>query len=60
MDAIENILTRKSVRQFDSKEIEQEKIDLLLKAAMASPSGVNKQPWKFIVVKSEEKKKESH
>lgn len=34
MDAIENILTRKSVRQFDSKEIEQEKIDLLLKAAM--------------------------
>lgn len=57
MDAIENILTRKSVRQFDSKEIEQEKIDLLLKAAMASPSGVNKQPWKFIVVKSEENKK---
>ena len=57
MDAIENILTRKSVRRFEDKEIEQDKIDNLLKAAMASPSGVNKQPWKFIVVKSEENKK---
>ena len=57
MDAIENILTRKSVRQFEDKEIGQDKIDNLLKAAMASPTGVNKQPWKFIVVKSEENKK---
>ena len=57
MDAVENILTRKSVRQFEDKEIEQDKIDYLLKAAMASPSGVNKQPWKFIVIKSEENKK---
>ena len=57
MDAVENILTRKSVRNFADKEIEQEKIDQLLKAAMASPSGVNKQPWKFVVVKSEENKK---
>lgn len=56
MDAIENILTRKSVRQFADVDIEQDKIDNLLKAAMASPSGVNKQPWKFIVVKSEENK----
>ena len=56
MDAVENILTRKSVRQFDDKEIEQDKIDCLLKAAMSSPSGVNKQPWKFVVVKSEENK----
>lgn len=51
MDAVENILTRKSVRQFEDREIEQDKIDQLLKAAMASPSGDNKQPWKFIVIK---------
>ena len=57
MDAVENILTRKSVRNFSDKEIEQEKIDQLLKAAMASPSGVNKQPWKFVVVKTNENKK---
>ena len=54
MDALENILTRKSVRQFADQEIEEDKIDTLLKAAMSAPSGVNKQPWKFIVVKSKE------
>ena len=56
MDALEVILTRKSVRQFDEREIEEEKINTLLKAAMASPSGVNKQPWKFVVVKTKENK----
>ena len=55
MDAIEAILTRKSVRNFASKEVEQEKIDILLKAAMAAPSAVNKQPWKFVVIKNKEK-----
>ena len=58
MDAIETILTRKSVRNFANKEIEEEKIDLLMKAAMASPSAVNKQPWKFIVIKNAEKREE--
>ena len=56
MDALENILTRKSVRNFADKEIEQEKIDILLKAAMAAPSAVNRQPWLFYVCKSEEAK----
>ena len=56
MDAISNILTRKSVRNFSDKEIEQDKIDKLLQAAMAAPSGVNMQPWKFIVVKTKENK----
>lgn len=56
MDAIETILTRKSVRSFSEKEIEQEKIDTLMKAAMAAPSAVNRQPWVFYVIKSEEVK----
>lgn len=56
METIEAILTRKSVRQFAEKEIEQDKLDILLKAAMAAPSGVNAQPWKFIVVKDQKKK----
>ena len=57
MDAIENILTRKSVRNFADKEIEEEKIDMLLKAAMSAPSAINKQPWVFYVCKGEEVKK---
>lgn len=50
MDAIENILTRHSVREFNDAPVEQEKIELILKAGFAAPSAVNKQPWHFIVV----------
>jgi len=48
--AINIIMTRKSVRKFIDKEIEDEKIKTMLSAAMAAPSAVNKQPWDFIIV----------
>jgi len=48
--AIENIMTRTSIRQFTDQPVEQEKIDILLKAAMAAPTAVNLQPWHFIVI----------
>ena len=56
METIDAILTRKSVRNFAKKEVEEEKITTLLKAGMAAPSGVNLQPWKFLVIKDEEAK----
>jgi len=48
--AIENIMTRTSIRQFKEQPVEQEKIDIMLKAAMAAPTAVNLQPWHFIVI----------
>ena len=49
--AIENIMTRTSIRQYnDGQPVEQEKIDIMLKAAMAAPTAVNLQPWHFIVI----------
>ncbi len=48
--AIETILARKSVRSFLPKPVEEEKIELMLKAGMAAPSGKNHQPWEFIVI----------
>ena len=57
METLQAIMTRKSVRSFSSKAIEEEKIEALLKAAMAAPSAINRQPWTFYVVKSDEKKK---
>lgn len=48
--AIENIMTRVSVREFTGEFISQEQIDTLLRAAMAAPSALNHQPWAFIVV----------
>lgn len=48
--AIETILARKSVRSFQPKPVEEEKIELMLKAGMSAPSGKNTQPWEFIVI----------
>ena len=37
-------------KEFDDKEIERKKIDKVLRAAMQAPSGMNRQPWEFVVV----------
>lgn len=47
---LENIHNRKSVRQFTSEPVSEEHIQTLLKAAMAAPTAVNFQPWRFVVV----------
>lgn len=49
-DAIENIMSRKSVRKFLDRKVEEEKVLTLLKAGMAAPTGKNVQPWEFVVV----------
>ena len=49
---------RRSVREFSSKEIPDEVIDNILLAANTAPSGANKQPWTFCVVKNSEIKKQ--
>ena len=51
------MLTRRSIRDFSSEEIPEMVIKNVLKTAMAAPSGANKQPWKFIVVKDKNIKK---
>ena len=48
--AIENIMTRTSIRQYKDQPVKQEKIDIMLKAAMAAPTAMNMQPWHFIVI----------
>lgn len=52
--AIDNIMTRVSVREFTGEKISAEQIDTLLRAAMAAPSAINKQPWAFIVITDEQ------
>lgn len=51
--AIKNIMTRVSVREFTGEKISEAQLDTLLRAAMAAPSAINKQPWAFIVVTDE-------
>lgn len=45
------IMTRSSVRSYTDQEISEAQIDTLLRAAMAAPTGGNRQPWSFVVVK---------
>ena len=45
-----SIFHRISVRKYQAKDVEQEKIEKLLRAAMAAPSACNQQPWEFYVV----------
>ena len=47
---LENIHSRKSVRQYTAEPVSEEHIQTMLKAAMAAPSAVNYQPWRFVVV----------
>lgn len=49
-DAMDNIMTRTSIRAYQDKPVEDEKVEQMLRAAMAAPSAGNKQPWKFVVV----------
>lgn len=44
------IFTRTSIRSYESRLVEKEKIEKILRAAMAAPSAVNQQPWEFYVV----------
>lgn len=48
--AIENIMTRTSVRSYSGQEISKQQTDTLLRAAMAAPTAGNKQPWRFVVI----------
>ena len=54
---LDNIATRVSVRSYLDKPVEEVKIEQLLRAGMAAPSAVNKQPWHFVVVTDKEQLK---
>ena len=50
MDAIEAILTRRSVRAYTDQTVSEDIIQILLEAAVSAPSAGNQQPWQFIVI----------
>jgi nitroreductase len=52
---MEEIYKRRSIRKYSSKNVEDEKIDKLLKTAMQAPgSRMGSEPWEFIVVKNKD------
>lgn len=49
-DALSVIHSRKSVRHYTGEPVSKEDLTTLMKAGMAAPTAVNKQPWVFIAV----------
>ena len=51
--ALDTIFSRKSVRTYTDQAVSEEQVETLLKAAMAAPTGMNVQPWRFVVVRDQ-------
>jgi nitroreductase len=51
MEVLNAILDRRSIRNYQTREIPEETIHTLLKAAMYAPSARNSQSWQFIVIR---------
>ena len=52
---MKEIFHRVSVRKFEDRAVESDKVEEVLRAAMAAPSAGNQQPWDFYVVTSRDK-----
>lgn len=54
MDAIEAILSRRSIRAYTADPVTDADIETILHAAMAAPSAGNQQSWRFVVTTDRE------
>ncbi|MDK2833169.1 MAG: hypothetical protein PWP63_256 [Methanolobus sp.] len=51
---IDTIISRRSIRKYTQEKISREEITTILEAGRWAPSGLNNQPWKFIVIQEKE------
>lgn len=57
MTILELSKKRFSARKYTDEPVSKEDLHYLLEVTRMAPSAVNKQPWKFVIVKSEEARK---
>jgi nitroreductase len=57
MDLLQTMKDRRSTRAYLDKPVEREALERLLFLATQAPSAINLQPWEFVVVSGEEKKR---
>ena len=48
---LDAIRARRSIVRFDSKPVDEEKVEAILEAGRWAPSWLNKQPWRFLVIR---------
>ncbi|SCY55731.1 nitroreductase family protein [Alkaliphilus peptidifermentans] len=54
MDVLTAIRTRRSIRRFSKKSIDEKVLNTIMEAGFCAPSAKNKRPWHFILVKNKE------
>jgi len=57
MKILDIIRSRRSVRKYTSEPVQDITINEILEAARWAPSGLNNQPWRFVVIKDDSFKK---
>ncbi len=55
---LEEIRTRRSIRKYRSDEVDDRIINFIMEMGTWAPSGLNNQPWKFVVIRDSELKDE--
>ncbi len=55
MNTLEAIAARRSIRRFKDTPLRDEMIQIILTAAIQAPSGKNRQPWRFVIVKGDKR-----
>ena len=58
MELLEGIYSRRSVREFTADPVAPEQVTEILAAGSWAPSGLNNQPWRFVVVRDGEARRE--
>ena len=53
MNTLDAIAARRSIRKFQNRPVSDEDIRTILQAAIQAPSGRNRQPWRFVVVRED-------
>ena len=54
---LELLKKRVSVRQYQARPVEREKLEAIIDTVRWAPSARNEQPWEFVVITEEEKRK---
>lgn len=52
----EAIQNRRSIRKYEQRPVPDDSLEKIIEAARLAPSGTNRQPWRFVLLKSEEEK----
>lgn len=53
-EVIKTIMQRRSVRQYQDKQVEHAKLELIAKCGVNAPNGMNKQPWEVRIIENKE------